>query len=127
MGEQDEVATLHAAIDDTAGLQEHFWRALARPTLADASEAARAAAADADELARERLAHGDVEGALRLLESARGLALYAATEIRPATHYLAEAGKLDLARQWQAAAVVPDPHRLPAHLRRGVLATLLTR
>jgi hypothetical protein len=126
MGEQDEVATLHAAIDDTAGLQEHFWRALARPTLADAGEAARAAAADADELARERLAHGDTEAALRLLESARGLALYAATEIRPATHYLAEAGKLDLARQWQAAAVVPDPHHLPASLRRGVLATLLT-
>jgi hypothetical protein len=126
MGEQDEVATLHAAIDDATGLRGHFWRALAGPTLADASEAARAAGADADDLARDRLARGDAEGALRVLESARGLALYAATEVRPATDYLSAAGKLDLARQWQAASVVPDPHHLPAELRRGVLATLLT-
>jgi hypothetical protein len=131
MGEQDEVATLHAAIGDldvaTAGLHGHFWRALARPGPAGATESARSAAADADDLARDRLARGDAEGALRVLESARGLALYAATEARPVTDYLAAAGKLDLARQWQAAATVPDPHHLPAELRRGVLATLLTR
>jgi hypothetical protein len=127
MGEQDEVATLRAAIDDTAGLQGHFWRALARPTFADAGDAARAAGADAGDLARDRLARGDTEGALRVLESARGLALYAATEVRPVTDYLAASGQLDLARQWQAAAVVPDPHHLPAELRRGVLAGLLTR
>jgi hypothetical protein len=127
MGEQDEVATMHAALGETAGLRGHFWRALARPAPAGAGEAARAATADADELARERLARGDAEGALRLLESARGLTLYAATEVRPVTDYLAAAGKLDLARQWQAAAHVPDPHHLPADLRRNVLATLLTR
>lgn len=132
MGEQDEVATLHvatlhAAIDETADLQAHFWRALARPSLADASEAALAADTDAGELARDRLGRGDVEGALRVLESARGLALYAATEVRPATDHLAEAGKLDLARQWQSAAAVADPHHLPAELRRNVLGTLLTR
>ncbi|MEV6851300.1 CHAT domain-containing protein [Actinoplanes sp. NPDC051411] len=127
MGEQDEVATLHAAIDATAGLRGHFWRALARSTPVDANEAAQAAAADADDLARDRLAAGDAEGALRVLESARGLALYAATEIRPVADHLAAAGKPDLARQWQAAAAVPDPHHLPAELRRNVLTTLLTR
>jgi CHAT domain-containing protein len=131
MGEQDEVATLHAAIGDldvaTAGLRSHFWRVMARPDAAGATEAARAAGADAHDLARDRLARGDIEGALRVLESARGLALYAATETRAVVDYLAAGGKLDLARQWQAAAVVPDPHHLPAGLRRGVLAALLTR
>jgi hypothetical protein len=131
MGEQDEVATLSAAIgglDGTsAGLRGHFWRALARPSLAEAADAARDAGADAADLARDRLARGDAAGAFRALEAARGLALYAATEIRPAADHLAHAGKLDLARQWQAAASVADPHRLPSDLRREVLTTLLAR
>jgi hypothetical protein len=130
MGEQDEVATVQAAIGDLDvaidGLRGHFWRALARPAAA-AIEAAQAASADAHDLASDRLARGDTEGALRVLESARGLALFAATETRPVHDYLYAAGQPDLARQWQAASVVPDPQRLPAELRRGVLATLLTR
>src|SRR4051794_40745463 len=103
MGEQDDVATMRAAIGErdvaTAGLQGHLWRALARPRLAGVAEEARAAAADAAGLARDRLDHGDVEGALRVIEAARGLALYAATEVRPVADHLAGAGKPDLARR----------------------------
>ena len=131
MGEQEDVATVGAALGEfdvvTSGLRGHLWRALARPGVAGAAEAARAASADAADLARVRLDRGDPDGALNALEAARGLALFAATEVRPVADHLAAAGKPDLARQWQAAAGVADPHHLPADLRRDVLATLLSR
>jgi hypothetical protein len=131
MGEQDDLATLGAAVGEpdvaTTGLQEHLWRILARPGPAGAAEEARAASVEAESLARDRLDCGDAEGALSALETARGLAVYAAIEVRPVAVHLAEAGQPDLARQWQAAAGVAEPHRLPADLRRQVLATLLAR
>lgn len=119
MGEQDDIATI-----GTAGLRGHVWRMLARPDLTGTTAVLRAAAADASRVARRRLAHGDPEGAIRALDTGRGLAVFAATEVRTVAARLETAGKPDLARQWRAAAAVPDPQRLPADLRRDVLAAL---
>ena len=131
MGEQDEVATVGAVLRDldaaTAGLRGHVWRMLARPEVAGTTTVLRAAAAEALRVARRRLAHGDPQGAIRALETGRGLAVFAATEVRTVAGCLDGAGKPDLARRWRAAAAVPDPQRLPAELRRDVLTVLSSR
>ena len=128
MGEQDEVATIGTTLGDlhaaTAGLRGHLWRLLARPDLTGTATILRAAAAEALRVARHRLAQGDPEGAIRALDAGRGLAVFAATEVRTVATRLDLAGKPDLARRWRAAATVPDPNRLPAELRREVLTVL---
>lgn len=106
------------------GLRARVWQVLVQPELAGAILAVRGAATDAVETARNCLVANDLAGAISALDAGRGLALFAATEIRTIADRLDEAGDLDLAQRWRIAAAAHDPAQLPPDLRREVLTVL---
>ena len=102
------------------GLRGHTYNVLLQSDLAAANKAAQDAAGAAVEIAGRCISDGDAAGAVRALDAGRGLALYAATEIRNVGSRLVEAGQQDLAERW-AAADADDP---PAGLRGEVMQAL---
>jgi CHAT domain-containing protein len=106
------------------GLRSHVWQVLVQPDLSGATAAVRSAGTDAVEVARSSLVAGDPAGAISALDAGRGLALFAATEIRNVADRLQEAGNPELAQRWRTAAAAHDPERLPRELRRQVLSVL---
>jgi len=106
------------------GLRAYTWRVLMQTDLARANAAVRDAARDALDIARQCLAGGDPAAAIQALDAGRGLALFAATEIRTVADRLDEAGRADLAARWRAAVETRDPAQLPSELRRAVLTAL---
>ena len=106
------------------GLRGHVWRVLVQQDLAGATLAVRTAAADAVDTARRCLVAGDPAGAISALDAGRGLALFAATEVRNIADRLGEAGDPELAQRWRTAAAAHDPAQLPPDLRRDVMTVL---
>lgn len=102
----------------------YAWRALRESSVVGARDAVREAAGSAVEVARQCLRIGDVAGAVRALDSGRGLMLFAAVELPKVPDKLRAAGHDDLARRWladgganaetrrAALAVLPDRDRL---------------
>ncbi|HEU4348781.1 MAG TPA: CHAT domain-containing protein [Actinoplanes sp.] len=111
----------HAALD---GLRSYLWKVLLQPDLAGAAAAVRSAAQDAVITARQSLIANDPAAAISALDAGRGLALFAATEVRTVADRLDDAGEAELARRWRAAVASGDPAMLPADLRREVLKVL---
>ncbi|MEV6635071.1 CHAT domain-containing protein [Actinoplanes sp. NPDC051470] len=110
--------------DGLAGLRAYVWKVLVQPDLADASVAVRSAAEDAAAIAKHCVTAGDLPGAVSALDAGRGLALFAATELRGLADRLTAAGEDDLARRWGEAVAAGEPEALPADLRREVLTAL---
>jgi hypothetical protein len=110
--------------DALDGMRGHLWRVLMQRDLAGAAAIARDAADTAVLNARECLAASDPAGAVRALEAGRGLALYAATEMRGATDRLSALGHDRLAERWRAEAALADPDDVPIGLRREVVEVL---
>lgn len=106
------------------GLRAHVWRVLVQQDPAGVAAAVRGASTDAVDTARRCLVAGDPASAVAALDAGRGLALFAATEVRALADRLAEAGDADLAERWRTAAAAHDPEQLPADLRREVLKVL---
>ncbi|MBU2668239.1 CHAT domain-containing protein [Actinoplanes bogorensis] len=110
----------HVGAVDAMGA--HLWQVLAQPDLRSATVAARHAATDAADIARKCLVANDPAEAARALDSGRGLALFAATQVRTVAERLDTAGQDDLAARWRAAvAGGTGPSRA---LRRDVLEAL---
>ncbi|MFI5911028.1 CHAT domain-containing protein [Dactylosporangium sp. NPDC051541] len=105
------------------GLRAHTWQVLVQSDLPARNTAARDAATNAVDVARLCIAEGDPDDTIQALDAGRGLALYAATATADVSARLAAAGLSDLARRWRAAAAL-GPERVPAGLRREVLAAL---
>jgi hypothetical protein len=114
-------ATAGAAVD---GLRRHIWQVLVQPDLASAATAVREAGADATRAAVACLRENDPAGAIGALDAGRGLALFAATEVRSVPERLDEAGETELAQRWRSAVAARDPEQLPRTLRRTVLRRL---
>jgi hypothetical protein len=108
------------------GLRAYLWKVMIQTDLKRATAAVRDAARDAVDISRRCLGAMDPAAAIRALDSGRGLALFAATEVHTVADRLMEAGLGDLADRWRAAAATGDPARLPAGLRHEVM-TVLTR
>jgi hypothetical protein len=106
------------------GLRGRVWQVLVQQEPAGVTVAVRGAARDAVDTARSCLVAGDLAGAISALDAGRGLALFAATEIRTIADRLDEAGDPELARRWRTAAAAHDPAQLPPDLRRAVLTVL---
>ncbi|MBO3737824.1 CHAT domain-containing protein [Actinoplanes flavus] len=117
-GEQDSY------LDAVVSLRTHVWRVLMQPDAAGAAAVAREAGEAAVSAARGCLRVHDVAGAVRALDAGRGLALYAATEMRSVPDLLRGAGRDDLAADWQRAIDADGP--APGLRRRvfGVLADI---
>lgn len=106
-----------------ASLRGYAWSALLQSTVDGAASAALGAADSALGIAREFLfLDNAADDAVRALDAGRGLILFASTEIRALGERLEAAGNAELATRWQAAG--GDPERVPAGLRREVLAAL---
>jgi hypothetical protein len=112
--------------DALAGLQSYVWQVLVQPDLASASVSVLSAARDAATIARQCLTAGDLAGAVGALDAGRGLALFAATELRTIAERLTEVGETELAGRWRAALSAGEPSGPPGDLRREVLAMLST-
>ncbi|GGN18228.1 hypothetical protein FHR83_004114 [Actinoplanes campanulatus] len=111
-------------LDAVVSLRTHVWRVLMQPDAAGAAAVAREAGDAAVSAARGCLRVHDVAGAVRALDAGRGLALYAATEMRSVPDLLRDAGRDDLAADWQRAIDADGP--APGLRRRvfGVLADI---
>ncbi|MBW6436463.1 CHAT domain-containing protein [Actinoplanes hulinensis] len=111
-------------LDAVVSLRTHVWRVLMQPDAAGAAAVAREAGDAAVSAARGCLRVHDVAGAVRALDAGRGLALYAATEMRSVPDLLRDAGRDDLAAGWQRAIDADGP--APGLRRRvfGVLADI---
>jgi hypothetical protein len=86
-----------------AGLEAMFrfaHRALVESDPAAARTGLREAAALGMDFARHRVATGDYVGALRVLDTGRGLMLFAEVELLDIVSRLRAAGREDLARRW---------------------------
>ncbi|MEV0895639.1 CHAT domain-containing protein [Actinoplanes sp. NPDC049802] len=108
-------------LDAVASLRTHVWRVLMQPDAAGAAAVAKEAGDAAVSAARECLRVNDIAGAVRALDAGRGLALYAATEMRSVPERLRDAGDPGLAADWQRAIDGDGP---PQTLRRRVLGVL---
>ncbi|WP_051807398.1 CHAT domain-containing protein [Actinoplanes subtropicus] len=106
------------------GMRGHLWRVLMQRDLAGAAAVARDAAETALVNARDCLAHGDPAAAVRALEAGRGLALYAAVEMRDVAERLSALGHDRLAERWRREAMTADPDDVPVGLRREVVEAL---
>ncbi len=106
------------------GLQSNLWQVLLQPDPIGVAAAARDAATDAMEVARRCLAAADPAGAITALDAGRGLALFAATEVRSIGDRLDDVGATELARRWREAVAEGDPAKLATDLRREALAVL---
>jgi hypothetical protein len=93
----------------------HAWRAILETYADGAAIAIRDAAASAVDAARQCLAPDKLHEALRLLDTGRGLMLFAAVEQHRIPARLRDAGRPDLAVQWeQADRSQPDQGRRQA-------------
>jgi hypothetical protein len=110
--------------DAIDGMRSHLWRVLLQRDLAGATAIARDAAETAARYARECLASGDPATAVRALEAGRGLALYAATEMRDVAARLSALGHDRLAERWRNEAMSAEPDDVPVGLRREVVEAL---
>ncbi|GIF73792.1 CHAT domain-containing protein [Asanoa siamensis] len=108
-------------IDKVESLRTHVWQVLMRADAAGAAAAARDASASAIAGAHSCIRANDVAGAVRALDAGRGLALYAATELRAVADRLRAAGHSGLAEEWEAASDGPGPS---VALRRQVIGIL---
>ncbi|WP_212831792.1 CHAT domain-containing protein [Catellatospora sp. TT07R-123] len=86
-----------AALDGQRG---HAWRAMLAHDVDEARDAIRDAADSALSGARQCLSTGKLAEALRLLDTGRGLTLFAAVEQHRIPTRLSDAGRDDLAAQW---------------------------
>jgi CHAT domain-containing protein len=91
-----------------AGQRGHFWRAILEIHADGARIAIREAAASAVEGARQCLSGGKLPEALRLLDTGRGLMLFAAVEQHRIPARLRDAGRDDLAAQWEKPDGTPS-------------------
>jgi hypothetical protein len=98
--------------------RSYAWRVLLETDAAGARIAVRDAAQGAVEHARRCLRADDPANALRVLDSGRGLMLFAASELSRIPARLDAAGRSDLVRRWAAEG------RDSVDLRREVLAVL---
>jgi tetratricopeptide (TPR) repeat protein len=106
------------------GLRNYAWKVMLQSDLAAANVAVRRAAGEAVDIARQCLLGNDPADAIRALDAGRGLALFAATEVRNVGSRLDDAGRPELARRWREASASAKPDDLPTDLRREVLTVL---
>jgi hypothetical protein len=111
-----------ANADATEGLSTYFWQVLMQPDMASANAVTREAASSALSAARRCMRLNDPGGAIRALDAGRGLALYAATELRSVADRLTRAGHPALAQRWRDAYAGGSPP--PAELRREMIEVL---
>lgn len=109
----DHAAARRAGI---AGLRDAGTVVLLQAAAEPALQVARSAADRALKIARWCLADGDLPGAVEALELGRGLVLHASTTTADVPALLREAGRADLAEEWEGgtrrAPLISDPGAL---------------
>jgi hypothetical protein len=109
----DHAAARHAGL---SGLRDAATVVLLQAAAEPALQMARSAADRALKIARWCLDDGDLAGAVEALELGRGLVLHASTTTADVPALLREAGRADLAEEWEGGArrapLIPDPATL---------------
>lgn len=111
-------SSLSASVLDSQ--RGHAWRVILETDTAGARIAIRSAAESAVDGARQCISTGNLSEALRLLDSGRGLLLFAEMEQHRIPARLAAAGRPDLAVQWK-------PGSKPSEEARRQALEVLTR
>ncbi|MEU4192768.1 CHAT domain-containing protein [Kribbella sp. NPDC026611] len=99
-------------------LRGYAWQVLLQPDPGSARAVAQEAAEEAIAEAGRALVGGNPSEALRVLDAGRGLALFAATELRDPCTRLIDAGAVELAKRWRSE------ERPSARLREEVIEVL---